>query len=50
MKPKDESESNAKEEAETLAAIQRGIDQAARGEGIPLQEAARRLLAKFRDR
>ena len=32
--------------AETLAAIRRGMDQASRGEGIPLEEAGKRLRKK----
>src|SRR5438034_11059001 len=34
------------ERAETLAAIRRGVEQADRGEGIPLDEAERRLMKK----
>ena len=34
------------ERAETLAAIRRGMEQAERGEGIPLEEAAKRLRKK----
>ncbi len=34
------------ERAETLAAIRRGLEQAARGEGIPLEEAEKRLRKK----
>lgn len=34
------------ERAETVASIRRGIEQAGRGEGISLAEAARRLRAK----
>jgi PHD/YefM family antitoxin component YafN of YafNO toxin-antitoxin module len=34
------------ERAETLAAIRRGIEQADRGEGIPLEEAEKRLSKK----
>lgn len=34
------------ERVETLAAIQRGIKQAERGEGIPVEEAAQRLRKK----
>jgi hypothetical protein len=34
------------ERAETVAAISRGIEQAARGEGIPLKEAEKRLRKK----
>ena len=34
------------ERAETLAAIRRGIEQAQRGEGIPLEEAENRLRKK----
>ena len=34
------------ERAETLASIRRGMDQAARGEGIPLREAEKRLRKK----
>lgn len=32
--------------AETIAAIRRGMEQAKRGEGIPLEEAERRLREK----
>jgi prevent-host-death family protein len=32
--------------AETLAAIRRGMEQAARGEGIPFEEAEKRLRKK----
>lgn len=34
------------EEAETLAALRRGLEQAGRGEGIPLEEAMRQLREK----
>lgn len=34
------------EQAETVAAVRRGLEQADRGEGIPLEEAARRLRKK----
>lgn len=34
------------ERAETMAAIRRGIEQADRGEGIPLEEAEERLRKK----
>jgi prevent-host-death family protein len=34
------------EHAETVAAIRRGMEQAARGEGIPLEEAEKRLRKK----
>jgi len=34
------------ERAETVAAIRRGIEQAERGEGIPLEEAEKRLRKK----
>jgi prevent-host-death family protein len=34
------------EHAETVAAIRRGIQQAERGEGIPLKEADKRLMKK----
>ena len=34
------------EHAETLAALRRGIEQAERGEGIPLEEAKKRLRKK----
>jgi predicted transcriptional regulator len=34
------------ERAETIAAIRRGIEQARRGEGIPLEEAEKRLRKK----
>ncbi|MBM3736774.1 MAG: type II toxin-antitoxin system Phd/YefM family antitoxin [Acidobacteria bacterium] len=34
------------ERAETLAAIRRGMEQAERGEGIPLEEAEERLRKK----
>jgi prevent-host-death family protein len=34
------------ERAETVAAIRRGIEQAGRGEGIPLEEAEKRLRKK----
>jgi len=34
------------ERAETVAAIRRGIEQAARGEGIPLDKAEKRLRKK----
>ena len=34
------------ERAETVAAIRRGIEQAKRGEGIPLEEAEKRLRKK----
>ena len=34
------------EKAETIAAIHRGIEQAARGEGIPIKEAEKRLRKK----
>ena len=34
------------ERAETVAAIRRGIEQAERGEGIPLKEAEKRLRKK----
>ena len=34
------------ERAETLAAIRRGAEQAGRGEGIPLEEAEKRLRNK----
>ena len=34
------------EKAETIAAIQRGIEQAARGEGISLKQAEKRLRKK----
>jgi len=34
------------ERAETVAAIRRGIEQAERGEGIPLDEAEKRLAKK----
>ena len=34
------------ERAETLAAIRRGVEQADRGEGIPLDEAEKRLMKK----
>jgi prevent-host-death family protein len=34
------------EHAETVAAIRRGIEQTARGEGIPLEEAEKRLRKK----
>ena len=34
------------ERAETLAAIRRGVEQTGRGEGIPLEEAQKRLRNK----
>jgi len=34
------------EHAEAVAAIRRGVEQAARGEGIPLREAEKRLRKK----
>ena len=34
------------EHAETLAAIRRGVEQTGRGEGIPLEEAEKRLRNK----
>ena len=34
------------EYAETVAAVRRGLEQADRGEGIPLEEAARQLRKK----
>jgi len=34
------------ERAETLAAIRRGMEQANRGEGIPLDEAEKRIMKK----
>jgi prevent-host-death family protein len=34
------------ERAEAVAAVRRGIDQARRGEGIPLEEAGKRLRKK----
>ena len=34
------------ERAETLAAIRRGVEQTGRGEGIPLEEAEKRLRNK----
>lgn len=35
------------ERAETVTAIRRGMDQAARGEGIPLEQAEKRLRNKY---
>jgi hypothetical protein len=39
----EEDEMTPEERAELLASIDRGLDQAARGEGIPAEEVLRRL-------
>lgn len=39
----DEDEMTTEERAELLASIDRGLEQAARGEGIPAEEVLRRL-------
>jgi predicted transcriptional regulator len=41
--PSDEDEMTPEERADLLASIDRGLEQAARGEGIPAEEVLRRL-------